>query len=75
MSTSSSPTIKPCTWESNFAWPIAETSTHWIILGLDKDLNVAMSLAARNAINFLAAAPASPSSTPTRYAASRSVSA
>jgi acetamidase/formamidase len=41
--------------QKNFAWPIAETSTHWIILGLDKDLNVAMSLAARNAINFLAA--------------------
>jgi acetamidase/formamidase len=41
--------------QKNFAWPIAETSTHWIILGLDKDLNVAMSLAARNAIDFLAA--------------------
>jgi acetamidase/formamidase len=41
--------------QKNFAWPIAETSAHWIILGLDKDLNVAMSLAARNAINFLAA--------------------
>jgi acetamidase/formamidase len=41
--------------QKNFSWPIAETPTHWIILGLDKDLNVAMSLAARNAINFLAA--------------------
>jgi acetamidase/formamidase len=40
--------------QKNFAWPIAETPTHWITLGLDKDLNVAMSLAARNAINFLA---------------------
>jgi acetamidase/formamidase len=39
----------------NFAWPIAETPTHWILLGLDKDLNVAMASAARNAINFLAA--------------------
>ena len=38
----------------NFAWPIAETSTHWIILGLDKDLNLAMTAAARNAIKFLA---------------------
>ncbi len=37
----------------NFAWPIAETSTHWMILGLDKDLNVAMASAARNAIKFL----------------------
>jgi Acetamidase/Formamidase family len=40
--------------QKNFAWPIAETPTHWITLGLDKDLNVAMALAARNAINFLA---------------------
>lgn len=40
--------------QKNFAWPVAETSTHWITLGLDKDLNVAMQLAARNAIKFLA---------------------
>jgi acetamidase/formamidase len=39
--------------QKNFAWPVAETPTHWITLGLDKDLNVAMTLAARNAINFL----------------------
>jgi acetamidase/formamidase len=39
--------------QKNFAWPIAETETHWIMLGLDKDLNVAMMLAARNAIDFL----------------------
>jgi acetamidase/formamidase len=39
--------------QKNFAWPVAETETHWITLGLDKDLNVAMTLAARNAINFL----------------------
>jgi acetamidase/formamidase len=41
--------------QKNFAWPVAETQTHWITLGLDKDLNVAMTLAARNAINFLSA--------------------
>jgi acetamidase/formamidase len=41
--------------QKNFSWPIAETATHWITPGLDKDLNVAMTLAARNAINFLAA--------------------
>jgi len=41
--------------QKNFAWPVAETPTHWITLGLDKDLNVAMTLAARNAIDFLAA--------------------
>ena len=32
---------------------MAETATHWIIVGLDKDLNTAMTLAARNAIDFL----------------------
>ncbi|HEY2183584.1 MAG TPA: acetamidase/formamidase family protein [Xanthobacteraceae bacterium] len=41
--------------QKNMAWPAAETETHWIMLGLDKDLNVAMQLAARNAIKFLAA--------------------
>jgi acetamidase/formamidase len=41
--------------QKNFAWPIAETSTHWILLGMDKDLNVAMQMAARNAIKFLSA--------------------
>ena len=41
--------------QKNFAWPIAETSTHWIVVGLDKDLNLAMTMAARNAIKFLAA--------------------
>jgi len=40
--------------QKNFAWPIAETDTHWILVGLDKDLNVAMASAARNAIKFLA---------------------
>ena len=40
--------------QKNFAWPVAETDTHWITLGMDKDLNVAMTVAARNAIDFLA---------------------
>ncbi|MBO0736582.1 MAG: acetamidase/formamidase family protein [Alphaproteobacteria bacterium] len=40
--------------QKNFRWPVAETQTHWITLGLDKDLNTAMTLAARNAIEFLA---------------------
>lgn len=40
--------------QKNFGWPIAETPTHWIALGLDKDLNAAMTMAARNAIDFLA---------------------
>ena len=41
--------------QKNFAWPVAETETHWIPLAMDKDLNVAMMTAARNAIDFLAA--------------------
>ena len=40
--------------QKKFAWPIAETPSHWIILGIDKDLNTAMTIAARNAIDFLA---------------------
>jgi acetamidase/formamidase len=40
--------------QKNFAWPVAETATHWILVGLDKDLNIAMASAARNAIKFLA---------------------
>jgi acetamidase/formamidase len=40
--------------QKKFEWPVAETPTHWITLGLDKDLNAAMALAARNAIGFLA---------------------
>jgi len=39
--------------QKNFSWPIAETSSHWITLGMDKDLNIAMANAARNAIKFL----------------------
>ena len=39
--------------QKNFAWPIAETPTHWITMGLDKDLNNAMTMAARNAIDFI----------------------
>jgi acetamidase/formamidase len=39
--------------QKNFHWPVAETATHWITVGLDKDLNTAMALAARNAIDFL----------------------
>jgi acetamidase/formamidase len=39
--------------QKSLAWPVAETQSHWIIMGLDKDLNTAMTLAARNAIKFL----------------------
>ncbi len=36
-------------------WPKAETPTHHIVMGLHKDLNEAMKLATREAIDFLAA--------------------
>jgi acetamidase/formamidase len=39
--------------QKKFSWPIAETDTDWIAIGLDKDLGAAMTLAARNAIQFL----------------------
>jgi acetamidase/formamidase len=35
-------------------WPRAETSTHWIFMGFDEDLNEAMKIAVREAVNFLA---------------------
>ena len=41
--------------QRNLTWPVAKTNTHWILMGLDRDLNAAMTLAARNAIKFLAA--------------------
>lgn len=37
----------------NLRWPRAETPTHWIVMGLDEDLNKAMRLAAEEAVNFL----------------------
>jgi acetamidase/formamidase len=40
--------------QKGMAWPVAETDTHWILIGLDRDLHAAMTLAARNAIKFLA---------------------
>jgi acetamidase/formamidase len=34
-------------------WPRAETPTHWIVMGIDKDLNEATKIAVREAIDFL----------------------
>ncbi len=39
--------------EDVLSWPIIETPTEWIFVGLNTDLMEAMKLAARNAINFL----------------------
>jgi acetamidase/formamidase len=35
-------------------WPRAETSTHWVFMGFDEDLNDAMKIAVRETVNFLA---------------------
>lgn len=35
------------------AWPRAETVTHYISMGVDRDLNVAMKAAVQEAVNFL----------------------
>jgi acetamidase/formamidase len=35
-------------------WPFAETETHWIAMGMDKDLAAAQRMALINAIDFLA---------------------
>jgi acetamidase/formamidase len=35
-------------------WPRAETSTDWVFMGFDEDLNEAMKIAVRETVNFLA---------------------
>ena len=34
-------------------WPRAETPTHWIVMGIDKDVNEATKIAVRESIDFL----------------------
>ena len=34
-------------------WPQAETPTHWIVMGLNEDLDEAMKIAVRETINFI----------------------
>lgn len=38
---------------ARFEWPFAETDSHWIALGMDKDLNAAFRIALLQAIEFL----------------------
>ena len=35
-------------------WPFIETRTHWIAVGVNEDLDMAMNIATRNAVNWLA---------------------
>ncbi|MBI2879442.1 MAG: acetamidase/formamidase family protein [Candidatus Rokubacteria bacterium] len=39
--------------EGAWAWPVAETRTHWIVHGLHTDLDEALKHAARNTIDFM----------------------
>ena len=49
-------------------WPRAETSTHWIFMGFDEDLNEAMKIAVRGTIDFLAEQKMVPMSREEAYA-------
>src|SRR5882724_6854538 len=49
-------------------WPRAETATHWIMMGFDEDLNEAMKIATREAVNFLATQKTVPMSRDEAYA-------
>jgi acetamidase/formamidase len=40
--------------QAGWQWPFVETDTHWIALGMDRDLNAAHRIALLNAIDFLA---------------------
>jgi acetamidase/formamidase len=39
--------------QAGWSWPMAETATHWIMLGIDADLNEGFRIATRNTIDFL----------------------
>jgi acetamidase/formamidase len=49
-------------------WPRAETSTHWVFMGFDEDLNEAMKIAVRETVNFLAEQKIVPMSREEAYA-------
>jgi acetamidase/formamidase len=39
--------------QPGWSWPMAETASHWIMLGIDSDLNEAFRIATHNTIDFL----------------------
>jgi len=49
-------------------WPRAETSSHFIMMGFDEDLNEAMKIAVRETVAFLAAQQMAPMSRDEAYA-------
>jgi acetamidase/formamidase len=38
---------------AGWQWPMAETATHWFVLGMDADLNTAFRVATHNTVEFL----------------------
>jgi acetamidase/formamidase len=40
---------------AGYGWPMIETPTHWLMLGIDVSLNEALRIALRNTIDFLSA--------------------
>jgi acetamidase/formamidase len=40
---------------AGYAWPMIETPTHWLMLGLHESLNEALRISLRNTVDFLAA--------------------
>jgi acetamidase/formamidase len=48
-------------------WPRAETSTNWVFMGFDEDLNEAMKIAVRQTVNFLAEQKTAPMSREEAY--------
>lgn len=38
---------------AGYAWPMIETSTHWLMLGMHENLNEALRISLRNTIDFL----------------------
>jgi acetamidase/formamidase len=49
-------------------WPRAETSTDWVFMGFDEDLNEAMKIAVRETVSFLAEQKMAPMSREEAYA-------
>ena len=49
-------------------WPRAETSSNWVFMGFDEDLNEAMKIAVRETVNFLAEQKVVPMSREEAYA-------
>src|SRR5258707_1006029 len=49
-------------------WPRVETSTDWVFMGFDEDLNEAMKIAVRETVNFLAEQKMVPMSREEAYA-------